>query len=157
MDHHTIEKFERGWLVFGLAMIVVFIGLIGYTLTTHGAVIPTGMIHSDQGAALMKECDNPRVEQTADGFVVYSKAQAFSFMPMEMKVKKGVPVTFYMTSPDVQHGFHIENTTVNVQVLPGEVAKVVYTFENAGEYRINCNEYCGLGHQNMFGKVIVED
>lgn len=157
MNHRTIQAFERGWLVFGLAMIAVFIVLIGYSVANNGNVIPQGMLHSDQGAALMKECDNPRVEQTADGYVVYSKAMAYSYMPSEMKVKAGVPVTFYITSPDVQHGFNIEGTNVNVQVLPGEVARVIYTFDKAGEYRIICNEYCGLGHQNMFGKVLVED
>lgn len=157
MNHRTIQAFERGWLVFGLAMIAVFIVLIGYSVATNGNVIPQGMLHSDQGAALMKECDNPRVEQTAAGYVVYAKAMAYSFMPTDMRVKKGVPVTFYITSADVQHGFNIEGTNVNVQVLPGEVARVIYTFDKAGEYRIICNEYCGLGHQNMFGKVLVED
>ena len=30
------------------------------------------------------------------------------------------------------------------------------TFETPGEYLVVCNEYCGLGHHLMQGKVIVE-
>jgi cytochrome c oxidase subunit II len=41
-------------------------------------------------------------------------------------------------------------------VLPGYVSQLTYTFERPGEYLIACNEYCGLGHHAMGGKVIVE-
>ena len=54
MNHRTIQAFERGWLVFGLAMIAVFIVLIGYSVATNGNVIPQGMLHSDQGAAVVR-------------------------------------------------------------------------------------------------------
>jgi heme/copper-type cytochrome/quinol oxidase subunit 2 len=30
------------------------------------------------------------------------------------------------------------------------------TPNKAGEYRIVCNEYCGLGHHNMLGSIVVE-
>ena len=43
------------------------------------------------------------------------------------------------------------------QVLPGEVSTVRYTFKRPGEYRIICNQYCGLGHQNMFGTIVVKE
>jgi cytochrome c oxidase subunit 2 len=36
------------------------------------------------------------------------------------------------------------------------VTRVVYTFDEPGEHLIICHEYCGIGHHNMWGKVIVE-
>lgn len=35
-DHHVIEKFERGWMVFALAMLVVFMVLVLHAVFTHG-------------------------------------------------------------------------------------------------------------------------
>lgn len=66
-------------------------------------------------------------------------------------------MTFYITSPDVQHGFYVEGTNINPQIIPGEVTKLEYVFKKAGTYRIVCNEYCGIGHAQMFGKIVVEE
>ncbi|WP_281004375.1 hypothetical protein [Marinithermus hydrothermalis] len=37
------------------------------------------------------------------------------------------------------------------------MAKVSTRFDRPGVYRIICTEYCGIGHQNMLGKIIVEE
>lgn len=157
-NHAAIERYERLWLGFGLAMIVVFLLLIGYTMVNFGAAIPISAKQVDV-TKVRTEGDfaNPRVEQVGDEYVVYAQAFAFGYMPSEIKVKKGKKVTFYVTSPDVQHGFMIEKTNINLQVIPGEVGKVSHTFTATGEYKLICNEYCGIGHANMISKVIVEE
>jgi cytochrome c oxidase subunit 2 len=43
-----------------------------------------------------------------------------------------------------------------MQIVPGQVSKLTYTFDNAGEYLFVCTEYCGSAHAAMFGKLIVE-
>lgn len=39
---HVIERYERAWIFFGLAMITVFIILIGYMMLTMGNTNPVG-------------------------------------------------------------------------------------------------------------------
>ena len=73
----------------------------------------------------------------------------------------GSEVTFIVTSRDVIHGFLIPETTVNAMIIPGQVTEVTYTFDDAGDYKFICHEYCGLaneqiGHHSMFGRVVVE-
>jgi cytochrome c oxidase subunit 2 len=159
MEHneHILERYERGWIIFGLGMITVFIVLIGYMMLTMGNTIPVSTERID-ATKVRTEGDfaNPRVEQVGNEYVAYVQAFAFGYLPAEMKFKAGRKVTFYITSPDVQHSFQIANTNINVQVIPGEIAKVSYTFKQPGEYRIICNEYCGIGHANMISKLIVE-
>ena len=157
-NHEIIERFEKLWIYFGFAMIAIFILGIGYTVLNYGGAIPVTSQRVD-ATKVRSEGDfaNPRVEQVGNEYVIYSQAFAFGFLPTEMKVKKGAKVTFYITSPDVQHGFHVQNTNINVQVIPGEVAKVVHTFNRAGDYLITCNEYCGIGHANMLSKITVEE
>ena len=87
----------------------------------------------------------------------YVLAFAFGYQPNPIEVPQGAEIVFKITSPDVIHGFHVEGTNINVEVLPGEVSTVRYTFKRPGEYRIICNQYCGLGHQNMFGTIVVKE
>jgi len=157
-NHDIIERYERAWLIFGLLIIGVFIVLITYTVVNRGNTIPVSAERVDATKVRTEgNFANPRIEQVGNEYVAYIQAFAFGYLPTDMRFKKGKKITFYVTSPDVQHGFMIERTNVNVMVLPGEVTKVVYTFKRAGEYRLLCNEYCGLGHANMVSKIVVED
>ncbi|WP_448377705.1 cytochrome c oxidase subunit II, partial [Fervidobacterium sp.] len=97
------------------------------------------------------------VQTGPNQYTVYVLAFAFGYQPNPIEVPKGAEIIFKITSPDVIHGFHVEGTNINVEVLPGEVSTVRYIFKKPGEYRIICNQYCGLGHQNMFGKIVVKE
>jgi cytochrome c oxidase subunit 2 len=46
-------------------------------------------------------------------------------------------------------------------VIPGQITRVTQTFDEPGEYKFVCHEFCGLaneqvGHHSMFGRVVVE-
>jgi len=71
-------------------------------------------------------------------------------------VPAGSAVTFKVTSVDVVHGFEVEGTRVNMMLLPGQIAENTYRFEHPGEHLMICHEYCGVGHQTMHGRVVVE-
>ena len=83
-------------------------------------------------------------------------ARMWGFDPNEIRIPKGSTVTFYVHSQDVIHGIKIQDTTVSMMVIPGQVGRATYTFDEPGEYLFVCHEYCGLGHHVMSGKVIVE-
>ena len=70
-------------------------------------------------------------------------------------VPQGAQVTLYVTSADLQHGFKITDTNVNMQVVPGQVSKLSFTFDTVGEFPYICTEFCGKGHAAMFGQVTV--
>lgn len=82
-------------------------------------------------------------------------SQAFQFTPQDMIIKKGATVDFLVTSKDVVHGFEIVKTNVNMMVVPGHINSIEYTFKEAGEYLIVCNEYCGSAHHMMSTKIKV--
>jgi cytochrome c oxidase subunit 2 len=39
--------------------------------------------------------------------------------------------------------------------IPGQVATMTVEFNEAGEYGLLCNEYCGSAHHAMEGKIVV--
>jgi cytochrome c oxidase subunit 2 len=83
------------------------------------------------------------------------RAQQFVFLLDKTTVKVGEPVTFHLTSADVNHGFAVFNSKngflFQTQVIPGKKQDYVYTFKKPGTYRIVCFEYCGVGHDQMTG------
>jgi cytochrome c oxidase subunit 2 len=55
----------------------------------------------------------------------------------------------------VNHGFSLYPINVNFQIVPGYDYALRVTPNTAGDFRIICNEFCGIGHHNMVGKVVV--
>ena len=72
------------------------------------------------------------------------------------QVGKYQEVTFRLTSRDLIHGFQVIGTNANVMVVPGYVSQFTVTFSKPGEYAIACNEYCGIMHHQMVGKLVVK-
>ncbi len=90
------------------------------------------------------------------GSDVYLLGRMWQWTPI-LKLKKGAEYTIHLSSSDLNHGFSLFPVNVNIQVVPGYDYGLKMTPNAAGEYKIICNEFCGLGHHLMVGKVIVEE
>lgn len=156
-DIEAIERTERFWILIAFGLIALFIALVFFAIGAHGTFVgqterrqPVDEILSQPGFR------NPGVEQVGpDDYRVHVVARAFAFQPSVIEVPRGATVTFRLTSTDVIHGFNVAGTTINVELIPGEVSRLEYTFDEAGEYPLICNQYCGIGHQNMINTVRV--
>lgn len=87
---------------------------------------------------------------------VYMAAQSFVWRPV-IQLRKGETARIYLSSYDVQHGLSIQPLNLNFQVLPGYIYVVNLTPTETGEFSLVCNEYCGLGHHAMSGRIIVTE
>ena len=63
----------------------------------------------------------------------------------------------HLSSADVNHGFSLFPMNINFQIVPGYDYALRVTPTTAGDFRIVCNEFCGIGHHTMVGRVIVVD
>jgi cytochrome c oxidase subunit II len=90
----------------------------------------------------------------------YLQAMQFQFRPV-LQLERGRTYRLLVSSTDAQHGLSVQlggnRTALNFQVLPGYLYVVRLTPEETGEFSLVCNEYCGLGHHVMTGKIIVTD
>jgi len=156
-----IHRFEKLWLVGALVLIVAFIGTIVYGALGAGVAMVDdsgGTVDPDDPTA----SDNFRetgVYTTDDGDVeAYVIARQYLFTPgttNPIQVPVDTEVTFYVTSGDVTHGFHLPGTNVNTMIIPGQVSEITVEFDETGDHHIVCHEYCGVGHHNMRGTVDV--
>lgn len=90
------------------------------------------------------------------GSHLYLLARMWSWYPV-LKLKKGAEYTLHLSSVDLNHGFSLLPVNVNFQVVPGYDYGLRIVPNVAGDFKIVCNEFCGIGHHLMVGKVIVED
>ncbi len=90
------------------------------------------------------------------GADVYLLAQMWKWTPV-LKLQQGVQYTLHLSSLDLNHGFNLNPVNVNFQVVPGYDYGLKVVPTEAGDFRIVCDEFCGIGHHTMVGKVIVVD
>lgn len=153
-----VDLYEKAFLGLSLIMLVVFLSALGYAAVGMGVMLPGRAGEIDPGAINeTPPFDQPGVRQLGPGeYEAVVIGRTWSFTPGEIRVPAGARVRFRLTSADVVHGFHVEGTRVNVMLLPGQITELTYTFKEPGEHLMICHEYCGVGHHNMFGRVIVE-
>lgn len=74
----------------------------------------------------------------------------------EIHVPVGKPVLIRLTSADVIHSFWIPQLQVKTDLIPGKTNTIWLQADQAGEYRGQCAEYCGLEHAHMAFIVVAD-
>ncbi len=69
------------------------------------------------------------------------------------KIPVGKKVVFNLHTEDVNHGFGVIDQSgqllFQTQAMPGYINKVAYVFDEPGQHRVLCMEFCGVGHHDM--------
>ncbi|MCZ8540534.1 cytochrome c oxidase subunit II [Psychrobacillus sp. FSL K6-2365] len=153
-----MHRSEEIWLIIGVAILVISMAITGYQAFALDMGTPSGLETIDpQKVDETAPFDKPGVYKTGDNeYEVVMTLQIFSFTPMDIEIPAGAKVTFVMTSKDVVHGFQVAGTNLNAMVTPGHIQRATQNFDEAGEYLVLCNEYCGAGHQMMSTTITVK-
>ena len=102
--------------------------------------------------------------QTSAGNAVASQAEVkefkitakqFAFTPDTIEVNKGDKVRLIVTSLDVPHGIAIKEYDINERLEVGKPTTIEFTADKQGTFTTYCSVFCGAGHSNMKGKIIV--
>jgi len=84
-------------------------------------------------------------------------AKKFDFVPSEIRVKKGEAVTLKLTAPEVPMGFNLADLGVRADIVPGKPTLLSFTPDKAGSFTFLCDVFCGSGHEDMSGTLIVSE
>jgi len=159
-----IDKYERYWLIAVAAMLGAFAAALVATTVVFGIRLPGPVGRVDPQNLADSDFANPGVVNLGNNtYEVHVVAKMWAYdigaeagIPPTLRFPKGSEVTFYVTSQDIIHGFYIEDHTLNLEVVPGQIAKGTAKFNRPGTFMIICNQYCGAGHAVMFGTIVVE-
>jgi cytochrome c oxidase subunit 2 len=154
-------RVERRWASVAV-LIVIFLIVMAAVAGVHQATMPQ----------LKLELVDPRTLHVSGEFIesnlgtavepdgsvtVRAIGQQYSFVPQCIVVPTDTVVHFRATSGDVVHGFLIDGTNLNTMLIPGFISTATARFSTPIESHMPCHEYCGVGHEGMWGKVKVID
>jgi cytochrome c oxidase subunit 2 len=152
------DDYEKKWIGVSIVILVAFAVTVAVAGFALGFQVPGDESRVDpRTVADSGPFSQPGLRDLGGGeYDAYILSQQYLFTPREIRVPAGSTVNFYITSIDVQHGFKLQDTNINMQIVPGQVSKLTATFDDPGEYPYICHEYCGIAHAAMFGSLIVE-
>lgn len=157
-----MHKLEKIWLTLGMSSLVLFLVIIlvqaihlGHEPAASGGdFIEPEMVEK---TAPFNKPGLHKVEGKDWDYELVFVVSAFNYNPGEVEIPKGAKVKIIATSKDVNHGFEIAHTNVNMMIVPGHISTFTKTFDKKGEYLLLCNEYCGTGHADMKSNIKVVD
>ena len=88
--------------------------------------------------------------------VVKLVAQRFHYTPAEFRVQAGRPIVLEFTALDFVHGFNMPDLKLRADLMPGQVTTVHVAAQKPGVYEFLCDNFCGTGHEEMAGRMVVE-
>ena len=153
-----------------ITIVIVFIGVGGYFLlrgdsqilspastrpeTENSDVIENNGGEDEEAANELSE--EPQVIETAIFKEFNERAFKWAFDPAIITVNKGDKVKLNITSEDVTHGFNLPVFGVNENLAPGKTVSVEFTADKTGTFIFVCSVFCGAGHSDMAGQLIVK-
>jgi cytochrome c oxidase subunit II len=88
--------------------------------------------------------------------VVELVAKRFAFVPSRIEVTEGETIRLVVRTADGTHGVQIKKFKVSEEVPRGsDPVTIEFTATAVGEFEINCAAFCGKGHEEMRGKLVV--
>ena len=155
------ERAEHRWAEIAITAMVALVALAAFA-GVHQAAMPQSRVETADPTTLHLRGEfiesNLGSALEPDGSVtVRAIGQQYSFTPPCLLVPTDTPITFRATSADVVHGFLITGTTINLMLVPGYISNIPARFSTPGERVVPCQEFCGTGHEGMWGRIRIID
>ena len=93
---------------------------------------------------------------SGDSVKVTMVAKNWEFQPSVFTVKEGQTVDMQIISIDVNHGFSLPDFGISKTLKPGQVEVFSFVADKKGTFTFTCSVFCGEGHGQMRGTLIVE-
>lgn len=81
----------------------------------------------------------------------------YEFSPKTITVAKGERVRLVVTSEDEDHGFAITEFGIEREIKAKQTKVIELTADKEGRFQFSCSVYCGEGHNDMAGELIVTE
>lgn len=163
--YKKVSKDEKMWMLIALVLcIMLFVWMVMWhvygkqnpssitykTSTVEFAQLAEAytkqnMIGQDNGIPVV------RPEPNSDVFLM---AEMWRWSPV-LVLEINQAYRMHISSKDIVHGLSIQPVNMNFQVYPSYDYVLEFKPTEAGEYRVVCNEFCGIGHHTMIGKIVV--
>ncbi|QEA13318.1 MULTISPECIES: cytochrome C oxidase subunit II [Comamonas] len=165
---HPMDRQETIWIIISFIWcMVMFAMMVGWhffgkqNLATETYKVDPAAFAERAEAFAKKYTVRTETEQEVpvvappEGSDVYMIGRLWNWWPI-LELEKGKTYKLHMTSMDYNHGFSLQPINLNIQVVPGYEHVIKVTPNESGTYAIVCNEFCGIGHHEMVGRLYVK-
>ena len=118
--------------------------VIALTLCLAGSLLPPATVSTGAPA------------QNAEPRTIEVVASRYAFEPALIEAVEGERLRILVKSADGLHGFEIKKFKVSKEIPRGSDPVVIeFTAAEAGKFPILCSVFCGDGHEDMKGMLVV--
>jgi cytochrome c oxidase subunit 2 len=122
--------------------------------TLFKLILVGGLLVTFRPAKLAEGGAPAAAASTADRIVKIA-AKKWEFEPSTITLQKGVPVVLELTSTDRHHGFSVPALGLRGDIEPGASTRLRVTPTKSGTFPFHCDVFCGEGHEEMTGQIVV--
>jgi cytochrome c oxidase subunit 2 len=165
---HPIDRVEGTWIAIALTWcLIMFFMMIAWHIwgkqnlstetykTTPEMFAAKTQAMVDKYTVRTETAEKLPVVAPPPGSDIYMIARLWNFWPI-LELEKGKSYRLHLTSMDYNHGFSLQPANINIQIVPGFEHVVTVTPNQSGTYSVVCNEYCGINHHTMVGRIYVK-
>ena len=165
---HPLDRVVGTWIAIALAWcLTMFFMMVGWHIygkqnlstetyrTKPDAFVAKAQAVVDKYTVRTETEEKIPVVAPPPGGDVYLVARLWSWWPI-IELEKGKTYRLHLSSLDYNHGFSLQPTNINIQVVPGFEHVVNITPNQSGQFSIVCNEFCGINHHTMVGHMYVK-
>lgn len=106
-------------------------------------------------AESINQAENNETATDSEAKEISLIARQWEFVPSTIQVQQGQAVRLVIKNQDVDHGFRVPGLNIDQFLPAGETTTVEFTADQTGTFPFSCSVYCGQGHSQMTGEIIV--
>ena len=145
------------------AIILLFVGLSGYSVLVNPYVSPSQALDSENpGPGGYESFDDlPETNDTEVHVTGYQWEWQATYPGTNVTTEDEIVlpadenVTIWLTSDDVIHSLFIPDLGVKQDAFPGRYTRARTIVSEPGRYNAVCAEFCGAGHSRMEAEIVV--
>ncbi len=147
-DESTSTRTRTRMVLIGGVIVPVIIIAIVFAFSTRG-LVAIGDLRGDDHVTIDIVAHQFwwEVAYPDEGFVTAN----------EIHIPVGESVDVRLTSEDVIHSFWVPSLHGKIDVMPGHTTSITLKAEEAGTFRGQCAQFCGVQHANMAFLVIAQE
>jgi cytochrome c oxidase subunit 2 len=165
---HPIDRVEGTWIAIALTWcLIMFFMMVGWHVwgnqnlstetyrTTPDKFMAKVQAMVEQHTVRTETDEKTPVVAPPPGSDIYLLARLWAFYPI-LELEKDKTYRLHLSAMDYNHGFSLQPANINIQMVPGFEHVVTVTPNQSGTYSVVCNEFCGIGHHTMVGRIYIK-
>ncbi|MDV7338708.1 hypothetical protein RYZ26_03805 [Terasakiella sp. A23] len=141
-----------------LTIIVVAAAIMGWKLV--GSLSADQMGLEVRALTSLESFEDRAEKNKPDQKDIYLLARQWEWSS-EITVQFGQEYVLHLATGDIQHAFHLPKeatgSSIDILIQPGREYLLKLPKMKPGAYAIGCTEYCGIEHNKMRSKLIVNE